>query len=178
MGRPIIWAQALVIVCAYCFYKGAQNWSLYAVQVLGMDEVQAAQFTALGAYVRPIAALSAGVIADRIGATRSIGACFVSAVRDVHSIGGHHAGTGRDAYYHCQYVRQPVWRVWFARRLFRAPAGHPYASASSPALRSVWSLWSDSRQKYSFHRSPAGYLMLPRALVVTSIYSSCWRLSR
>ena len=77
MGRPIIWAQALVIVCAYCFYKGAQNWSLYAVQVLGMDEVEAAQFTAIGAYVRPIAALTAGVVADRIGATRSIGACFV-----------------------------------------------------------------------------------------------------
>jgi nitrate/nitrite transporter NarK len=77
ISRPIIWVQALIIVCAYCFYKGAQNWSLYAVQVLGMDEVEAARFTAIGAYVRPIAALAAGLIADRISATWSIAACFV-----------------------------------------------------------------------------------------------------
>ena len=76
MGRPILWAQALIIVCAYCFYKGAENWSLYAVQVLGMDEVEAAKLTAIGAYVRPVAALAAGLLADRIGAPRAIGTCF------------------------------------------------------------------------------------------------------
>jgi len=76
VGRPILWAQALIIVCAYCFYKGAENWSLYAVQVLGMNEVTAAKLTAVGAYVRPVAALTAGLLADRIGATRAIGACF------------------------------------------------------------------------------------------------------
>jgi sugar phosphate permease len=75
-GRPILWAQALIIICAYCFYKGAQNWSLYAVQVLGMDEVAAAKLTAIGAYVRPVAALAAGFIADRFDATRSIGVGF------------------------------------------------------------------------------------------------------
>ena len=26
--KPIIWAQALIIVCAYCFYKAGDNWSL------------------------------------------------------------------------------------------------------------------------------------------------------
>ncbi|MGI9222642.1 MAG: MFS transporter [Woeseiaceae bacterium] len=77
VGRPILWAQALIIVCAYCFYKGAENWSLYAVQVLGMDEVEAAKLTAIGAYVRPVAALAAGIIADRLDATRSIGAGFL-----------------------------------------------------------------------------------------------------
>jgi nitrate/nitrite transporter NarK len=76
IGRPIIWAQALIIVCAYCFYKGAENWSLYAVQVLGMDEVEAAKLTALGAYVRPVAAITAGIIADRFDGTRTIGAAF------------------------------------------------------------------------------------------------------
>lgn len=75
--RPILWAQALVIVCAYCFYKGAENWSLYAVQVLGMNEVDAAKLTAVGAYIRPVAALAGGLLADRLDATRSIGAAFV-----------------------------------------------------------------------------------------------------
>ena len=75
--RPIIWAQAAIIVCAYCAYKGVDNYSLYAVQVLGMDEVKAAGFAATAAYVRPIAALAAGLIADRFDATRSIGVAFV-----------------------------------------------------------------------------------------------------
>ncbi len=75
--RPIIWAQAAIIVCAYCGYKGLDNYSLYAVQVLGMDEVEGARLAAYGAYTRPIAALAAGLIADRFDATRSIGVAFV-----------------------------------------------------------------------------------------------------
>lgn len=76
ISQPIIWAQACIIVCAYCFYKGSDNYSLYAVQVLGMDEVDAARLTATGAYVRPVAALAAGLIADRFNASRSIGVAF------------------------------------------------------------------------------------------------------
>ena len=75
--RPIIWAQAAIIVCAYTMYRGVDNYSLYAVQVLGMDELKAAGFAATAAYVRPVAALTAGLIADRFDATRSIGAAFV-----------------------------------------------------------------------------------------------------
>ena len=75
--QPIIWAQASIIVCAYCLYKAVDNYSLYAVQVLGMDEVEAAGITAIGAYVRPVAALTAGLIADRFDATRSIGIAFL-----------------------------------------------------------------------------------------------------
>lgn len=74
--KPIIWAQAAVIVCAYCGYKGIDNYSLYAVQVLGMDEVEGARLAAYGAYSRPVAALAAGLIADRFDATRSIGVMF------------------------------------------------------------------------------------------------------
>ena len=75
--RPIIWAQAAIIVCAYTMFRGVDNYSLYAVQVLGMDELRAAGFAATAAYVRPVAALTAGLIADRFDATRSIGAAFV-----------------------------------------------------------------------------------------------------
>jgi len=75
--RPIVWAQAAVIVCAYCAYKGLDNYSLYAVQVLGMDEVEGARLASYGAYVRPVAALATGLIADRFDATRSIGVAFI-----------------------------------------------------------------------------------------------------
>jgi nitrate/nitrite transporter NarK len=75
--RPIVWAQAAVIICAYCGFKGADNYSLYAVQVLGMNEVDAARLAIWGAYIRPFAAITAGLIADRFDAARSIGVAFV-----------------------------------------------------------------------------------------------------
>jgi sugar phosphate permease len=75
--RPLIWAQAAIIVCAYCLFKGTDNYALYAEQVLGMNEVAAAQLASVGAYVRPVAALAAGIIADRLDAARSIVTSFV-----------------------------------------------------------------------------------------------------
>ena len=75
--RPVIWAQAAIIVCAYCCYKSLDYYSLYFVDVLGKDEVQGARLMSYGAYIRPVAALAAGVIADRFNATRSIGVIFV-----------------------------------------------------------------------------------------------------
>ena len=75
--RPLVWAQAAVIICAYCGYKGLDNYSLYAVQVLGMNEVEGAQLSAYGAYIRPAAAVAAGFLADRWSASKTIGASFV-----------------------------------------------------------------------------------------------------
>lgn len=76
LRMPVLWAQALIIVCAYCFYKAGDNWSLYAQQVLGMHEVDATRITAAGAYIRPIGALAAGFIADRYDSARTILALF------------------------------------------------------------------------------------------------------
>jgi len=77
LRRPIVWAQAAVIVCAYCAFKGLDNFSLYAVQVLGMDEVEGARFTAHASWLRPVAAVAAGLAADRFSASRIIGVAFV-----------------------------------------------------------------------------------------------------
>lgn len=77
LRRPIVWAQALVVVCAYCGFKGSDNYSLYAVQVLGMDEVAAARFTAYASYLRPVGALAAGVVADRFSTSRVITITFL-----------------------------------------------------------------------------------------------------
>ena len=74
--QPLVWAQAAIIICAYCAYKGLDNYSLYAVQVLGMDEVAGAQLSAYGAYIRPIAAITAGILADRWLASKVIGVSF------------------------------------------------------------------------------------------------------
>jgi sugar phosphate permease len=76
LRQPIVWAQATVIICAYCCFKATDFYSQYAVIALGMDEVEGARLASYGAYVRPVAALAAGLIADRFNATRSIGVAF------------------------------------------------------------------------------------------------------
>lgn len=76
LSRPLVWAQAAVIICAYCGYKGLDNYSLYAVQVLGMNEVDGAKLATVGIYVRPVAAVAAGLLADRWSAAKTLGLCF------------------------------------------------------------------------------------------------------
>ena len=75
--RQAIWLQAVIVVCAYCGYKGLDSYALYAVDALGMNEVDAARFAAMGAYARPIAALGAGLLADRVRATRVVAWLFL-----------------------------------------------------------------------------------------------------
>ena len=86
LGRPLVWAQAGVIICAYCGYKGFDNYSLYAVQVLDMNEVDAASLAAYGTYVRPVAAIAAGFLADRWGSGKMVGASFVLMVLSYGSL--------------------------------------------------------------------------------------------
>lgn len=77
LGRPVIWAQAAIIVFAYCGYKAGDFYALYAQAAFAMNEVDAAAFVTLASYMRPVAAIVAGLVADRFDATRSIGIAFV-----------------------------------------------------------------------------------------------------
>ncbi len=70
--KPQVWAQAGIVVCAYCAYKGLDNYSLYAVEVLGFNELEAARLTSNAAYLRIIGAIAAGFIADRFSAAKVI----------------------------------------------------------------------------------------------------------
>jgi len=76
--RPIIWAQAAVIVCAYCAYKGSDNYALYAVQVMNYNEQEASQLFTNISWTRPAAALLAGIVADRLGVGRVVFAVFAA----------------------------------------------------------------------------------------------------
>ncbi|KZX59053.1 hypothetical protein A3709_15990 [Halioglobus sp. HI00S01] len=70
--NPSVWWLAGIVVAAYCGYKGIDNYGLYAAQVLGMSDLASAKFVTAASYTRPIAALCAGLLADRIGANRLI----------------------------------------------------------------------------------------------------------
>jgi nitrate/nitrite transporter NarK len=67
---PTVWLQAIIILCAYVGFKSVDDFSLYANQVLGVDQVEAAGLGTLSLWVRPVAAVAAGFAADRFGAGR------------------------------------------------------------------------------------------------------------
>ncbi|MEP2024956.1 MAG: MFS transporter [Reichenbachiella sp.] len=64
--EPKIWCQAIIIVCAYVGYKVTDDFSLLAKDILNYSEVEAAQVGALALWMRMIAAIAAGFLADRI----------------------------------------------------------------------------------------------------------------
>lgn len=73
---PRVWLQALIVVCAYVGYKGVDNYSLYAVQVYELNEVDGARVSTISAWVRPFAAVGAGWLADKVDASVVTGLCF------------------------------------------------------------------------------------------------------
>lgn len=77
MRIPAVWLQTLIVVCAYVGYKGFDNYSLYAVEGYGMNEVDAARLVAIGAWMRPVAALGAGFLGDRFTISRMTLIAFV-----------------------------------------------------------------------------------------------------
>jgi nitrate/nitrite transporter NarK len=73
---PAVWLLALVIIAAYCSYKAFVLFPLYAETAYGWSEKDTPTLNALGAWLRPVAALVAGLIADRVSASRAGAFCF------------------------------------------------------------------------------------------------------
>ena len=65
---PTVWLQAFIIICAYVGFKATDDFSLYASDVLKLNEVESAQAGTVSLWVRPIAAIGAGYLADRSSA--------------------------------------------------------------------------------------------------------------
>jgi len=77
LKNPTVWLQGLIVVTAYTGYKGMDDLGLLARDMFAFDDVRAANLSAVSFWVRPFAALAAGIIGDRVGGTRAIAACFV-----------------------------------------------------------------------------------------------------
>ena len=73
---PAVWLQALIVFTAYVGYKGFDNYALFAVQGHGLDEVEAARIVTIGSWLRPVAAIGAGMLGDRFNASRVIVVLF------------------------------------------------------------------------------------------------------
>jgi sugar phosphate permease len=76
LKNPSVWLQGMIVVCAYVGYKGTDDLGLYAKDVFNFDDVEAAQLGTLSFWIRPIAAIGAGFVGDRMGHTRAMIACF------------------------------------------------------------------------------------------------------
>lgn len=70
LTNPLLWLQAGVVICAYCGYKSLDNYGLFVVQTFNWSQLEAAQFTTAASYLRPVVAVAAGLLADRIRASR------------------------------------------------------------------------------------------------------------
>ena len=73
---PVVWLQAVIVVCAYAGYKATDDFSLLARDALGFDEVAASGIGTLSFWIRAAAAVGAGYLGDRIDASRVIAAGF------------------------------------------------------------------------------------------------------
>jgi len=70
LKNKTLWFQGGVVICAYCGYKSLDNYGIYVAQYLQYSETEAAQFTTIGSYFRPLAAIVAGFLADKLKASR------------------------------------------------------------------------------------------------------------
>ncbi|MFT4927415.1 MAG: nitrate/nitrite transporter NarK [Phenylobacterium sp.] len=77
---PTVWYQGGIVLAAYCAFKGLDFYPLYATRVLGFNEVESATAASSAAYLRPLGALVAGVLADKFGASRMILLSFITLV--------------------------------------------------------------------------------------------------
>lgn len=77
---PVVWLHAIVILAAYMGYWGTFNISAFAVDAWGRDQLFGATVSTFGVWLRPVSAIAAGLIADRVDSSRAIVACFVSLI--------------------------------------------------------------------------------------------------
>ena len=77
--RPTVWLHGTVVLCAYCGYKSIDNYGIYSVDVYNSTDLEASQLTTLTFWARPIAAISAGLAADRFCHFKSLAVLFALA---------------------------------------------------------------------------------------------------
>lgn len=77
VAMPLVWLQAFIVICAYVGYKAIDDFSLYAKDVLLVNEVEAARIGTFSLWVRPPAAIAAGFLADRFGSGKMTVVSFI-----------------------------------------------------------------------------------------------------
>ena len=77
LRMPVIWLITIIILTAYCGYWGLYRFTPYATDVFALSVTIAATISVGKMWLKPIAALIAGFVADNFGIARSIICLFV-----------------------------------------------------------------------------------------------------
>jgi nitrate/nitrite transporter NarK len=84
--RPEVWLIALIIFCAYFSFLGTYEFPAYAERGFDRSKEFGAWLGAFRDWLRPAAAVIAGIIADRVSASKAIRASFVVLVLSYASL--------------------------------------------------------------------------------------------
>lgn len=76
LKAPALGWHAALLVCAYCGYKSLDYATLYLDAALAVGADEASRLFSISAWLRPVAALAAGYLADRVGVSRMVSALF------------------------------------------------------------------------------------------------------
>lgn len=71
------WYQSIILLCAYVGYKSIDVFGLYASDVFGYNDVNAAHLATISFWLRPIGAVGAGIMGDQFGHSRMTRICFI-----------------------------------------------------------------------------------------------------
>lgn len=77
MKRGTIWLQAFILLCSYVGYKCTDDFSLYASDAFGYNDVDAAHIATISFWIRPFAAIAAGLLGDKIMHSKMVICCFL-----------------------------------------------------------------------------------------------------
>jgi nitrate/nitrite transporter NarK len=77
LTMPVVWILGLIIFLAYWVYVGTFEFATYGERAFAQDKVFGAQLGAFKEWLRPVAAIGAGLLADRIRPTRAVTAAFL-----------------------------------------------------------------------------------------------------
>ena len=69
---PAVWMNSVIVLCAYVGYKCTDDFSLYASDAFGYNDVDSANIGTISYWARPLAAVAAGLIGDRLSPSKVI----------------------------------------------------------------------------------------------------------
>lgn len=74
---PVVWAHALVIMFAYAAYWGTFDLAGFAMDAFDQSEIFGASLSTFRMWLRPVSAIAAGLLADRISPSRAVTGGFL-----------------------------------------------------------------------------------------------------
>ncbi|MCP4271771.1 MAG: MFS transporter [Gammaproteobacteria bacterium] len=77
LKMPVIWLISIVVLTAYSAYWGTYYFAPYATDIYGLSVVLGASVAVGKMWLKPVAAFSAGFVADKVGVSKTVFGFFL-----------------------------------------------------------------------------------------------------